>query len=665
MKKFSKILSIILSIMLVISIVPITASAATSGTCGDNLSWTYDSSTYTLTISGTGAMDDYSSYNRPWESYMNSIENVIVSDGITTIGSMAFDWCTSLISITIPDSVITIGDYAFYNCYSLISATIPDSVTTIGNCAFAECNSLISVAIPDRVTTIGIYAFSGCYALTSATIGDSVRIIGNFAFALCDSLTSVIIGDSVTTIGLCTFHDCTSLTDVYYLGTKEQWNEISINSGNYCLTGATIHCKSLSSGTCGDNLTWTYDDTTGTLTISGEGDMYNYEYGNCPWERYKENIQNVVINDGVTTIGDYAFYFCFAMTSVIIPEGVTIIGTSAFQSCDSLTSVTIPDSVTAIGDAAFHWCRSLKSVVVPSGVTKIGDSAFANCKEIIVDNNNKYFSSDEYGVLFNKDKTTLLQYPSGNTRKSYTIPNSVKTIGDWSFSPNSERLGEYCDYVSLTSIIIPDSVITIGDSAFECCTNLTSVTVPDSITTIGDSAFYSCDSLLDVYYSGAKDQWNKIFIGSYNDDLTSARIHYNYHMHKYNSVVSPPTCTLQGYTTYTCACGDSYVSDYVSEAPHNLEWVTLSVASCTTNGVMHGYCQDCTYYEVKTTPMTDHADNDGDGYCDTCPEILDSTVECECNCHKSGISKFFFNLILFFQKLFGSNKECACGVAHY
>ena len=135
--------------------------------------------------------------------------------------------------------------------------------------------------------------------------------------------------------------------------------------------------------------------------------------------------------------------------------------------------------------------------------------------------------------------------------------------------------------------------------------------------------------------------------------------------HTYESVITQPTCTTQGYTTYTCACGNSDVADYVSVAPHKLEWVTLSVASCTTNGVMHGYCEDCTYYEVQTTPMTDHADNDDDGKCDTCPEILDPTLNCDCNCHKSGIKKFFFKFALFFQRIFGSNKTCECGVAHY
>ena len=202
MKKISKILAIILSVIMFISLVPISSGAATySGTCGDNLTWTYNTSTYTLTISGTGAMYDYMySYkynNRPWESYEDNIETVVINNGVTTIGNYAFAYCNSLTSVTIGDSVTSIGDYAFEHCYSLTSVTIPDSVTSIG--------------------------FS--------------------AFEYCVSLTSVTIGDSVTTIGDDAFFACHSLTDVYYNGTQEQWNKISIGYNNMDLLNANIHFK--------------------------------------------------------------------------------------------------------------------------------------------------------------------------------------------------------------------------------------------------------------------------------------------------------------------------------------------------------------------------------------------------------------------------------------
>ena len=193
----------------------------------------------------------------------------------------------------------------------------------------------------------------------------------------------------------------------------------------------------------------------------------------------------------VTSIGDYAFRYCQSLTSITIPDSVKSIGIRAFYNCYNLTSATIPDSVTSIGDYAFYNCESLTSVTIPDSVTSIGERAFDNCKSLTninVDENNKYFSSDERGVLFNKDKTTLVQYPIGKSTTSYSIPDSVTRIGKWAFS--------YCE--SLTSITIPDSVTSIGSNAFMYCTSLTSITIPDRVTSIGDYAFYKCTSLTSV-----------------------------------------------------------------------------------------------------------------------------------------------------------------------
>ena len=253
------------------------------------------------------------------------------------------------------------------------------------------------------------------------------------------------------------------------------------------------------SGKCGDNLTWSLDTDTGVLTISGTGYMYNWNYyGDVPWFSNRSSVKTVVIPDSVTSIGRWAFGYC-----------------------ESLTSVTIPDSVTSIGDEAFNNCTRLTSITVKEG--------------------NPKYSSDEYGVLFNKDKTLLIQYPIGNKRTSYTIPDSVTSIGDWAFAQctglTSVTIGNsvtsigssaFSMCVSLTSVTIPDSVTSIGNGAFYFCTSLTRVTIPDSVTSIGDNAFISCTSLTDVYYTGSKEDWNKISIGLYNGCLTNATIHYNY-----------------------------------------------------------------------------------------------------------------------------------------
>ena len=192
-----------------------------------------------ISFDGTYANPLYYAHNL----YLNGelVTELVIPEGVTSIGNSAFQGCSSLSSITLPDSVTSIGNFAFDNCTSLASITIPDSVTSIGNFAFSGCSSLTSITIPDSVTSIGKDAFYGCSSLTSITVPDSVTSIGYAAFRDCTSLTSITIPDSITSIGNYAFGYCTSLTDVYYRGTEEQWSAIEIGLNNRDLTSATIH----------------------------------------------------------------------------------------------------------------------------------------------------------------------------------------------------------------------------------------------------------------------------------------------------------------------------------------------------------------------------------------------------------------------------------------
>ena len=303
-------------------------------------------------------------------------------------------------------------------------------------------------------------------------------------------------------------------------------------------------------GKCGDNVTYSLDTSTGVLTISGTGDMTDYSgYDNrCPFDR-NSNIKSVIIESGVTSIGDEAFYSCENLTSVTIPNGVTSIGNASFLGCRSLPSVTIPNSVTRICGNAFAYCRSLPSVTIPDGVTRIGYFAFNACTSLTsVTIPDSVTSIDIYAFV---DCISLT---------SVTIPDGVTDISERTFS----------NCTSLTSVTIPDSVTSIGEFAFFNCTSLTSVTIPNRVTSIGESAFRNCTRLKDVYYTGSQSDWKEISIDSYNDCLRNATIHYNW-------VVETPLVTNEDETSFT-VYNNTAIIDSANDVNLKLKSVNMNIA---------------------------------------------------------------------------------------
>ena len=389
------------------------------------------------------------------------------------------------------------------------------------------------------------------------------------------------------------------------------------------------------SGTCGDNLTWSLDTSTGVLEISGTGEMYDWgKESSVPWYSYRWAIDTIEMGNEVTNIGHLAFYRT-SVTSIIIPDSVididssafaecsdlenvtigsnvTSIGASSFYSCDSLTSVTIPDSVITIGYQTFYHCDNLANVTIGSGVTNIGEETFRYCirlQNITVDENNQYYSSDNYGVLFNKNKSVLIQYPVNNIRNSYTIPDSVTTINDDAFEfcndltsvtigKNVKTIGEgaFNRCSNLTSITIPDSVTTIGYAAFSRCESLTSVTIGKNVTTIDDRAFIDCNIITDVYYGSTETMWSKIIIGYDNQPILNATIHFTEppHIHSYiSSVMTSATCTKEGELLYTCDCGDSY-TEIIPRKEHTAgEWEIVLKPTIEADGKKIKKCKVC------------------------------------------------------------------------
>ena len=562
-----------------------------SGTCGENLTWilTEDG---TLIISGTGEMENYRRRNAPWYTYRADIIQVIIRDGVTSIGSYALFDCSNLTSITIPNSVTSVGDYAFYvcskllsiiisdgvssigsyafaYCSSLASIIIPDSVTCISRHAFADCSSLTSFTIPDSVTSIGTGAFSGCTSLTSITIPDSVTSIEGVTFSRCSSLTSIVIPDCVTSIGDSAFNSCSSLTSIvipdgvtsigsYAFAYCSSLTSITIPSGVKRIGDFTFDgCSNLTSITIPDGVTslgtnafQSCHNLTSITIPDSVTSIADGVFNNC------STLTSINIPNSVTYIGSYAFMNCSSLTTVTIPGGVSGIYIATFQGCHNLTSIIIPDSVTSIGREAFADCSSLTSITIPDSVTSIGTGAFSGCimlKGIWADSNNPNYSSDNYGVLFNLDKTILIAAPGAIA--SYEIPSSVTSIGSYAFF----------GCTSLTSITIPDSVTSIDSNAFWGCSRLTSITIPNSVTSIGSYAFGDCSRLTSITIPDSVTTIEEsAFSGCYS--LTSITIP--------DSVTS-----IEGFTFYDCSSLTSII--FLGDAPtidiYAFEGITATV----------------------------------------------------------------------------------------
>ncbi len=358
----------------------------------------------------------------------------------------------------------------------------------------------------------------------------------------------------------------------------------------FCLIVCIGVNASAASGSFGDGVVWTYDADTGEAVISGTG----------------------VIT--AVSIEDYVADFPYDCNSIVIEAGVTGIGDKAFENFKELKGVAIPDTVTSIGDQAFSLCSNLTSIIIPDSVTSIGDMAFYGCfnlENVIVDADNEHYSSDSYGVLFNKDKSQLISYPTGNTAISYAIPNSVISINNDAFAFNTNlkeitipdsvtSIGDgafyYCE--GLESITIPDSVTSVGQYTFGACpaletveigegvtniefgtfiecSNLTTVTIPESVTVIGNGAFWDCINLTYVNYGGTKEDWNKISIHDGNDTLIDA--YYNF------------SCTYHTDTDadgYCDDCNRTFIWDsgYCGAKGDNVTWKLYSTGELVISG---------------------------------------------------------------------------------
>lgn len=268
------------------------------------------------------------------------LKNVECHDGITDFGVRAFGQ-TGLTSFVFPKGATEVADEMFYVCENLSEVVLSDGITSIGTQAFYYCDALESVEFPDTVTEISERAFYSS-GIANIEIPDGVESIGTWMFGWCENLASVTIPSSVVGISDKAFYHCENLTDVYYTGTADEWNSMSIADGNDYLTAATIHYNyGKNQGDLGDNLMWEFDEDTKTLSFYGSGDMLSFDtFEEYPWYSLKEKIEFVYFGNGVTSVGDNAFNGCTALKEAFLGYTVEKVGVNAFAACPSLALVT-------------------------------------------------------------------------------------------------------------------------------------------------------------------------------------------------------------------------------------------------------------------------------------------------------------------------------------
>ncbi len=504
------------------------------GTLDSGLTWQVweDGS---LRITGQGAIGDMTYYySAPWYKYRNLITRGELEEGVTGIGKNAFRELTKVTSLSLPTSLAAIGEYAFYGCTALESLTLPQGLTGIGTWAFYNCTGLKTVSFPATLTNIGEYGFGGCTALQTVSFPATLTELGNYAFAGCTALETITFTGKAPTIGYGAFDGVTAT--VYYPAGDDSWQNVAGN--NYSGTLTWVNTDGLlGSGQLSTGLAWEATQD-GTLTISGIGQMPDFNSSDMPWYSIRSKITRVLLEEGVTKIGQCSFCDMKNLAQITIPASVMQVGSGAFNGCAAITRVNlgditlwcgyggldsscryelylageklehlvVPQGVETIAFGAFRGCISLKSVTIPDSVQQVDSYAFADCTNLEAITVRPWAgdaSTRIYDSAF-RDCTALntvtlpevayLGYEAfaGCTAlETITLPSPLGQYG----GNTSHGNGVFAGCTALKTVTVLSGSHAIPKEMFRDCTALETVLLPNTITAIGASAFAGCTSL--------------------------------------------------------------------------------------------------------------------------------------------------------------------------